>query len=77
MFCSGFGPSGLGGSWMFFAMGIRLLAFVGLVFLSFKLFKKYTDNSNHTMKILDEKFASGEISEEEYLKRKSILSQKD
>ena len=77
MFCSGFGASGLGGSWMFFAMGVRLLAFAGLIFLSFKLFKKYTANSNNTMKILDEKFASGEINEEEYLKRKSILSQKD
>ena len=28
------------------------------------------------MKILNEKFASGEISEEEYLRRKTILSQK-
>ncbi|NYC50657.1 putative membrane protein [Clostridium beijerinckii] len=29
------------------------------------------------MKILNEKFAGGEITQEEYLKRKSVLSQKN
>jgi putative membrane protein len=76
MFCGNFG--GFGGSgWMFLAMGVRLLIFIGLVILAVKLFKSYTNKSDDTMKILNEKFAKGEISEEEYLRRKLILSQKN
>ncbi|NRX26829.1 hypothetical protein DFM89_002421 [Clostridium beijerinckii] len=36
MFCSGFG--GYGG--MFLAMGFRMLIFIALIVLAFKLFKK-------------------------------------
>jgi putative membrane protein len=86
MFCSGFrgfggygfGPSSsIGSGWMFLAMGVRLLIFIGLVILAVKLFKSYTNKSDDTMKILNEKFAKGEISEEEYLRRKLILSEKN
>ena len=83
MFCRGlgsygFGPSGpLGFGWMFLAMGFRLLIFIGLIVLGIKLFKSYTNKSNNTMKMLDERFAKGEISEEDYLKRRTILSQKN
>ncbi|GAA0730148.1 SHOCT domain-containing protein [Clostridium malenominatum] len=83
MFCGGFGPYGfnssgsLGFGWMFLSMGFRLLIFIGLVFLAVRLFKSYTNKSNDVMRILNEKFASGEISEEEYLKRKTVLSQKN
>ncbi|AQS05694.1 SHOCT domain-containing protein [Clostridium beijerinckii] len=73
MFCSGFG--GYGG--MFLAMGFRMLIFIALIVLAFKLFKNYTNKSNDAMKILNEKFAGGEITQEEYLKRKSVLSQKN
>ena len=82
MFCGGLARYGLGASgggftWMFIFMGIKLLAFAILIFLAVKLFNKYTDRSNNIMNVLDEKFASGEISEEDYLKRKTILSKKN
>lgn len=83
MFCRGFGGYGLGSGgsfgfgWMFLAMGFRLLIFIGLIVLTIKLFKKYNNKSNSSLRILDEKFASGEISEEEYLKRKAILSHRN
>lgn len=82
MFCGGFGrygfgPSGsIGAGWMFLASGFRLLIFIGLVVLAVKLFKKYANTSYNSLRILDEKFALGEISEEEYLKRKNILTNK-
>ena len=85
MFCRGFGGYGYGGfgpassigyEGMFLAMGFRMLIFIVLIVLAVKLFKNYTYKSNGAMKILDEKFASGEINKEEYLSRKTILSQK-
>ncbi|AJG99091.1 hypothetical protein LF65_02509 [Clostridium beijerinckii] len=84
MFCSGFGgyggfgaASSIGYGGMFLAMGVRMLIFIALIVLAFKLFKNYNNKSNDAMKILNEKFAGGEITQEEYLKRKSVLSQKN
>lgn len=85
MFCRGFGGYGFGygpaGSagigWMFLAQGFRLIIFIALIILAYRLFKNYTVKSNNTLKVLDERFAKGEITEEEYLKMKSILSQKN
>lgn len=83
MFCRGFGgygfgPSGsIGSGWIFLSMGFRLLIFIGLIVIAFKLFKSFTGKSNDSVRILDERFAKGEISEEEYLKRRSILLQKN
>lgn len=83
MFCGGFGGYGLGYAgplsytWMFLAMGFRLLVFIGLVVLAVKLFKSYTNKSEDNMRILNERFARGEISEEEYIRRRTILSQKN
>lgn len=82
MFC-GFGgygyghlsSIGLGG--MFLAMGFKLLIFIVLIVVAIKLFKNFAIKSNDPMRILNEKFASGEMSQEEYLKRKAILSQKN
>jgi putative membrane protein len=74
----GFGPSGsIGNEWIFLAMGIRFLIFIGLIILAVKLFKRHSNKSSDSMRILDEKFAGGEISEEEYLRRRTILSQKN
>jgi putative membrane protein len=76
MFCGGFGSYGFGSAsslglgWMFLAMGFRLLIFIGLIVLGIKLFKNYTNKSNDTVRILDERFANGEISEEDYLKKR-------
>jgi putative membrane protein len=82
MFCGfggyGYGPLssiGLGG--MFLASGFRMLIFIVLIVIAVKLFRGYTNKANDPMKILNEKFASGEMSQEEYLKRKAILSQKN
>lgn len=83
MLCGGFGGYGfssadpLSYTWMFLAMGFRLLVFIGLVVLAVKLFKSYTNKSEDNMRILNERFAKGEISEEEYMRRKTILSQKN
>ncbi|WML35546.1 SHOCT domain-containing protein [Clostridium sp. OS1-26] len=76
MFC-GFGGSSFGFSpWMSVMMGIRILVFIILIVFGVKLIKNYTSNSNGALKILDEKFASGEISEEEYIKRRTVMTQK-
>jgi putative membrane protein len=84
MFCNGFGgyggfgPAGsIGYGGMFLAMGFRMLIFIVLITVAVKLFENYTNKSNDAMKILNEKFASGEITQEEYLNRKAILSQKN
>ncbi|MBA5851545.1 SHOCT domain-containing protein [Clostridium sp. cel8] len=80
MFCGGYGfggPSSMGHSWIYLTIGFRLLIFIGLIFFAIKLFKTYSNKSNNAINILNEKFATGEISEEEYLKRKTILSQKN
>lgn len=75
---AGFGPGGFfNPGFMFLAMGLRLIIFVGIIVLAVKLFKKHSNNSGDTMRILNEKFALGEISEEEYLRRKTILKQKN
>lgn len=58
-------------------MGIKMLIFVILVVLFIKLIKNYTSSTNNAIKILDEKFAKGEISEEEYIKRKNFITQKN
>lgn len=82
MFCRGFGGAGgfgptgsIGYGGMFLMMGLKMLIFIALIVLAFKIFKKYTDKSNSAMKILNEKFASGEITQEEYLNRKAVLTQ--
>ncbi len=87
MFCGRFGYGGFGngfgrgfggssGSFFLITMGIRIIILIAIIFIIVKLFKKYTNSSNSALKILDEKFAKGEISEEEYLKRKNIISKK-
>ena len=88
MFCRGFGGYGYGGfggfgsassigyEGMFLAMGFRMIIFIVLIVLAVKLFKNYTNKSNDAMRILNEKFAGGEISQEEYLSKKTILNKK-
>ena len=84
----GFGPSGfnnfgsfgfMNSSWMFAFMGIRFIIFIIFILLGVKLFRRYTRSSNYnaSLKILDERFAKGEISEEEFIRRRTILSQKN
>jgi putative membrane protein len=83
MFCNGYGYGGFGPAsnigygGMFLGMGFRMLVFIVLIGVAVKLFKSYSNKSNSAMKILNEKFANGEMTQEEYLKRKEILSQKN
>lgn len=84
MFCGGFGRyimfrhlNSIQYGWMFLSAAFKLLIFIGIVVIAVKLFKNYSNKSNESIKIIDEKFAKGEISEEEYLKRRTILSQKN
>ncbi len=74
MFC-GFRGSGFGfSSGMYMMMGIKILVFIALIVIGVKLIKNYTENSNSALKILDEKFAKGEISEEEYIKKRAVMA---
>ena len=79
MFCRGFSGYGYGnfgghggGGGIFIMMGFGFLIFLALIFLVLKLMK-----SNSALNILNERFANGEINEEEYTKNKIILSKKN
>ena len=83
MFCGGFGRGFAG--WGFGAMQssfgfmsvmmlFRFLFFIAFIFLAVKLYKKHMVSSRSAIKILDERFAKGELSEEDYIKRKAMLS---
>lgn len=75
----GYGPIGFGGIWMM----IVPVLFIGLiVYAAVKLsngsnprqYGRY-DESGQAMEILKQKFANGEISEEEYKRKKDLLRQ--
>jgi putative membrane protein len=74
MLCGGFGSVGNG---LFpLMMGIRMLIIIAIIVVGIKLFNKYTDNSKSALRILDEKFAKGEINEDDYISRKNVLLKK-
>ncbi|NFF77697.1 SHOCT domain-containing protein [Clostridium sporogenes] len=76
MFGCGFGRSAFTGgcsAWMIVPMIFRLLIIIGIIYAVVKLFKNHMANNNNAIKILNEKYATGEISEEEYLKRKNTI----
>ncbi|HEY5562353.1 MAG TPA: SHOCT domain-containing protein [Clostridiaceae bacterium] len=87
MFCSRFlssGPygrfNGYGGGAMYIMMGFGFIIFIGLIFLAFKLMKvntHFTLSNNPALNILNERYAKGEINEEEYAKKKILLSKKN
>lgn len=82
MFCRGFGGFGSGyfnGGGMFIMMGFGLLIFLALIFISLKLMKAHphsnlSASSNSALNILNERYARGEIDDEEYTKKKTILT---
>ncbi len=67
--CPFFGMTG------YWGMGLFLLAVVVLLVIVFKKSKKSTGGQT-ALESLDMRFASGEITEEEYLQRKRILKGK-
>jgi putative membrane protein len=82
MFCRGFGGFGSGyfsGGGMFIMMGFGLLIFLALIFLGLKLMKTHphsnlSASSDSALNILNERYARGEINDEEYTKKKTILT---
>lgn len=56
--------------------GITLIIILILLYLGYSIFKHYRDNSNPAVKILNEKLVNGEITEEEYAKKKALLLKK-
>jgi putative membrane protein len=91
MFCNGLLESGYGrfgghgGGGMFIMMGFGFLVFSALIYLAYKLMKRHHSHlyqpnnleNNAAIIILNQRFANGEIDEEEYTKRKTILSHKN
>ena len=93
MFCRflgpGYGQFGVyGGGGMFLMMGFGFLIVLALVLLAFKLLKNNshsnfslsnssTISTNSALNILNDRYAKGEIDDEEYTKRKIILNQKN
>ncbi|MCB2294015.1 SHOCT domain-containing protein [Clostridium algoriphilum] len=66
---------------MFLMMGFGFLIFLALIFSAFKLMKlnspsPFSLSSNSALNILNERYAKDEINEEEYTKKKIILSKK-
>jgi len=62
---------------MFLMMALWVTLIVGVIYLIARSIRtdKYS-NSRNVMEILDIKLAQGEISEEEYIKKKNVLKQK-
>jgi len=83
MFCSRFLGSGYAtGGGMFLMMGFEFLIFMALIFLAFRLMKvnspsPYSLSNNSALNILNERYAKGDINEEEYYKKKISLSKKN
>lgn len=77
MFGCGYGYGngfiGGGGPYLIIFMIIRLLIIIGIVVVAVKLFKGYFKINNNAIKTLDNMYAKGEITEEEYKKRKEFI----
>jgi putative membrane protein len=74
MFC-GIGRQALGGGLMGFMMVFWLVLIGAAVYF---VYKKYNGGSsnNEALELLKLKFVKGEITEEEYINRKSVLMKK-
>lgn len=63
-----FGPYGYFGLWHFIILAIVIIIFVSIIIL-----KRKNKSSQNAIDLLKRMYVSGEISEEEYLKRKSVI----
>ncbi|KRQ86757.1 hypothetical protein ABG79_01509 [Caloramator mitchellensis] len=74
-FCRNFFGYGLGGSYPFL-MFFMMFLFVLVITAAIYIFIKPHSQKSAAIDILNKKFANGDISEEEYLKKKEILLKK-
>lgn len=78
MFChgAGYGPVG----WMgWAAMAFHWIFVIGLIYLAYRLMKGVFDTpsgSSQAIGYLEESYAKGEISREDFLERKKVLKNK-
>ncbi|MDK2885954.1 MAG: putative rane protein [Thermosipho sp. (in: thermotogales)] len=70
--CWFWSPFGWFGGW--FGSTIGLFVFVLIIYFGYKFIKASINHNESAFKILNEKLAKGEISEEEYLRKKEILT---
>lgn len=77
-FCRGLFGYGLGGSYPFFMffmmMALVLVLIIGIYFILKR--PEFKPNKDDVLEILNKKLASGEISEEEYFRKKEIIYKK-
>ena len=76
MFGCGFGYT-LGGPWSFLYMGLRFLFIIGVVWFIVDMIKNNYKKSNTGIEILNQRYSNGQIDEEEYNKKREILSNKN
>lgn len=55
---------------------IRILIFVAIVTFFIKQYKKHGGGRSNALKMLDEKYVNGEISDEDYMHKRAILTQR-
>ncbi|ABR30547.1 hypothetical protein SU69_03525 [Thermosipho melanesiensis] len=72
--CYFFWPTGWIGGIIQMILGIILLEF--LIFIGYKIINNVFLTNNNPLKILNEKLAKDEITEDEYLKMKKILKER-
>ena len=75
-FCRGLFGYGLGGSYPFYMFFMMIILIVVILAAIYFIFRRPNGHKNEAIEILNIKFANGEISEEEYLKRKEMLLKK-
>ncbi len=79
MGCGLYTAGGFGSPWIgFLMMGARVALIIWLVFMITKMVKNHS-NKNHndqSLRLLDEKFINGEITEDEYRLKKNVLNEK-
>lgn len=61
------------GPWIIAAMVIKFIIFFSITFIAYKLIRKHSFRSISAIRILNKRYAKGEIEEDDYLKRKEIL----
>ena len=84
MFCRGFGVGpgfrfGMGawGGAGWLGMILHAAIIIGIVYLVYRLIKRLTEtthsNGNNALKILEEEYALGKITREEFLEKRQVL----